>query len=101
MKKIYRFFVYILASDTGTIYIGVTNNLIRRITEHKNCINKESFTKKYNCNKLVYFEEYDYISSAVKREKQLKKWSREKKEKLVKMQNPYWEDLYQRISFFL
>jgi len=84
--------VYIIASDSGTLYIGVTNNLSRRVHEHKQGIVK-GYTKKYKCKKLVYFEEYINIEDAINREKQLKNWNREKKENLIKIKNPHWIDL--------
>ncbi len=86
-------YVYILTNFTNNVmYIGVTNNLQRRIYEHKNKL-VDGFTKKYNVNKLVYFEEYRDIKNAIAREKQLKKWRREKKNILVETQNADWEDL--------
>ncbi|MFA5917685.1 MAG: GIY-YIG nuclease family protein [Candidatus Gracilibacteria bacterium] len=87
-----NYYVYILASNSGTLYIGVTNNLERRISEHKNGL-IEGFTKKYNCNKLVYFENTNNIISAIEREKQLKGLLRKKKEDLIKSINPNWLDL--------
>ena len=86
-----KYFTYIMASRTGTLYIGVTNNLRRRVWEHKKGLIKV-FTKKYRCDKLVYFEEYNNISEAITREKQLKKWNRAKKQELIKTENPHWED---------
>ncbi len=87
------YYVYILSSNNNsTIYIGVTNNLTRRIYEHKNHTIK-GFTKKYNVNKLVYFEETNDINSAIEREKQLKSWSRERKNTLINSINPDWNDL--------
>jgi len=81
-----------MASLSGTLYIGVTNNLKRRIYEHKqNLI--EGFSKKYSCTKLVYMEEFKDINEAISREKQLKKWRREKKEWLIKTINSSWKDL--------
>jgi len=74
------------------MYIGVTNNLERRVYEHKNKLVK-GFTKKYNCTKLVYFEETNDIHIALDREKQLKKWRREKKDILVNQNNSLWKDL--------
>ena len=65
MKKIYRFFIYILASDSGTLYVGLTNNIYRRIEEHKTKANKKSFSSKYKCYKLVYFEEHRYVNNAI------------------------------------
>jgi putative endonuclease len=74
------------------MYIGMTNNLERRLFEHKNKIN-DGFTKKYNVNKLVYFEETSDVHAAIDREKQIKKWRREKKNNLVLNLNPQWKDL--------
>lgn len=90
MKK---YFVYIMASDSGTLYIGVTNNLIRRVYEHKNIL-IEGFTSKYKCHKLILYEEYGDIRDALSREKQFKNWRREKKENLISKFNPQWQDLY-------
>ena len=88
----YNFYVYILSSESGTLYIGVTNNLYRRLSEHKqNLIT--GFTEKYNCHKLVYYEHYTDIVVAIDREKQLKKWNRNKKQNLIKSINPQWNDL--------
>ncbi len=81
-----------MSSDSGTLYIGVTNNLARRAFEHRNKL-VEGFTSKYNCHKLIYFEEYTDVMEAISREKQLKGWSRSKKEKLIKIKNPTWRDL--------
>jgi len=86
-----------MASPSGTLYIGMTNNLIRRVLEHKNKIN-EGFTEKYSCNKLIYFEHYSYVYDAINREKQLKKWNRKKKQALIKTMNPGWIDLYYEIT---
>lgn len=93
MKKYYNFYVYIVASLRGTLYIGVTNNLFRRVSEHKDG-KIEGFSKRYCCNKLVYYEHYEYIYNALEREKEIKKWRREKKENLIKTINPHWKDLY-------
>lgn len=86
------FWVYIMASKTGTLYLGMTNNLQRRVYEHKQGI-IEGFSKKYACTKLVYFEKYVEVNGAIIREKQLKKWRRNKKEWLIKRINPGWIDL--------
>jgi putative endonuclease len=87
------FFVYILASkNQGVLYIGVTNNLTRRVQEHKAGV-IEGFTKKYFVYKLVYFETYTSVLEAIKREKQLKKWNREWKVSLIEKENPNWFDL--------
>lgn len=83
------YFVYIVASQkNGTIYIGVTNNLPRRIWEHKNKV-IEGFTEKYNVDKLVYYEQTENIESALNREKQLKKWNRAWKLRLIEEKNPF------------
>ncbi len=87
------YYVYILASDrNGTLCIGVTNDLKRRIDEHKNGL-IEGFTKKYNVYMLVYFETTENIESAITREKQLKEWQRAWKLRLIEKNNPQWEDL--------
>ena len=93
MAKDHNYYVYIMASFSGTIYIGVTNDLIRRTLEHKSG-KVEGFTKKYNCKKLIYYEYFNDINSAIEREKVLKKWRREKKENLIKTMNPAWADLF-------
>ncbi len=80
----------------GTLYIGVTSNLVRRVFEHKNGM-VEGFTKKYNVHKLVYYEHTGDINGAINREKQLKKWRREWKLKLIEESNPEWKDLYQEL----
>jgi len=90
------FYVYILASESGTLYIGITSDLVKRIWEHKND-QAESFTKKYGCKKLIYYEQFQDAENAILREKQLKKWTRKKKEKLIKQMNPGWIDLYASI----
>lgn len=91
------YFVYILASKrNGTLYIGVTGDLIQRIDQHKNKI-ADGFTKKYGVDKLVYFEETTEIESAILREKQLKKWNRSWKLALIEKQNPNWDDLFYKI----
>jgi putative endonuclease len=87
------YYIYILTNKkNGTLYIGVTNNLTRRIYEHRNGTIK-GFTKKYNLNKLVYFEQLNDISFAILREKRLKKWNREWKVQLIEKINPEWKDL--------
>lgn len=84
--------VYIMASKSGTLYVGVTHDLENRVWEHKNNI-YEGFTKKYQCHKLVYFEDHDLHIEAIDREKQIKKWRRGKKQALIKTLNPGWQDL--------
>ena len=87
------YFVYMLTNwDDSVLYIGVTGNLQRRLYEHRMGF-VEGFTKKYNVHKLVYFEQTTDVYSAISREKQLKKWSRQKKNILVNSINPQWQDL--------
>ncbi len=87
-----RYYVYILTSNTGTLYIGVTNDLQRRIYEHK-CGLIEGFTKKYSVRRLVYYEETTEITEAITREKEIKKWRRSRKIDLIKSMNSEWKDL--------
>ena len=88
------YYVYVLASQrNGTLYVGVTSNLIKRIWEHKNKA-IEGFTQKYNVDKLVYFEQYHDPENAIKREKRLKKYDRRWKLELIEKENPEWRDLY-------
>ena len=89
-----QFYVYILASKrNGTLYIGVTNDLIRRVYEHKNDL-AAGFTKKYGVHRLVWYEQCDEIAPAIQREKRLKKWNRQWKIELIEKDNPDWNDLY-------
>ena len=89
--------VYILASQThGTIYTGVTSNLIKRLYEHKNDL-IDGFTKKYQVHRLVYFEQLDDMQNAITREKQIKSWKRQWKIELIEKSNPEWQDLYDNI----
>lgn len=89
-----NYYVYILANKPhGTLYIGVTSNLIQRIWQHKNA-STPGFTKKHNINRLVYFEVHEDIYAAIKREKQLKKWRRQWKVELIEQGNRKWSDLY-------
>jgi putative endonuclease len=81
----------------GTLYIGVTNDLVRRVYEHKQGL-VEGFTKKYNVNRLVFFEETNDVESAITREKQMKKWMRQWKIELIEKMNPEWKDLYGEIA---
>jgi len=92
------FYVYILASRIGgTLYIGVTNDLIRRVVEHR-LKSVKGFTKKYEVDRLVYFEQFDDVENAIRREKQLKKWNRAWKIRLIEEVNPNWDDLYSGIA---
>ncbi|MGA2173062.1 MAG: GIY-YIG nuclease family protein [Sedimentisphaerales bacterium] len=89
-----EYFVYILASKrNGTLYIGVTNNLLKRVDEHKNNL-IPGFTNKYGVHNLVYYERYNDIYDAIAREKRMKKWKREWKMELIEKSNPEWRDLY-------
>ena len=93
-----QYYVYILASnDNRVIYTGVTNNLIRRVYEHKNSLDKKSFTSRYCVHKLVYFEYTSDVTAAIEREKQIKGWNRKRKNKLVESKNREWKDLYQSL----
>ncbi len=84
------------SQKNGTLYVGVTSDLIKRVHQHKNG-NHDSFTKKYNVNQLVYYEEIKDINSAIKREKGLKSWHRRWKIGLIEEKNPDWKDLYSEI----
>jgi len=92
-----QFYVYILASKrNGTLYTGVTSDLIKRVWQHKHHM-VEGFTKKYRVKKLVYYEVHDNTESAITREKQIKKWRRKWKLRLIEEKNPQWTDLYDEI----
>ncbi len=91
------YFVYVLTSKKyGTLYVGVTDNLVRRVYEHKNNL-VEGFIKKYNVHQLVYYEVFDDISEAIVKEKQLKKWKRYWKIQIIEKFNSEWKDLYEEI----
>ena len=93
-----KYYVYILTNKYCTVlYTGVTKDLIRRVYEQKNHLDKDSFTTKYNVTRLVYFEETFDVRAAIEREKQIKSWNREKKTFLIMSINPNWIDLYPRI----
>lgn len=97
MKK--ECYIYFLTNQHHTVlYIGVTNDVVRRVVEHKAGINQKSFTFQYNCDKLVYYEAYTQPKEAIAREKQLKNWKREWKDELIKGFNPQWEDLSREIG---
>lgn len=88
------YFIYIMASKkNGTLYIGVTNDLVRRVFEHKEDV-IEGFTKKYKVHRLVYYEHTNDIQSAIEREKMIKRWKRQWKINLIRQKNPDWDDLY-------
>ena len=88
----HTYYVYLLASQSGTLYVGVTKDLEHRVHQHKTG-QIAGFTKKYNVNKLIYYEEFQFINDAIAREKQIKGWSRKKKLALFEESNPQWEDL--------
>ena len=93
-----QYYVYILTNTNHTVlYTGVTNDLIRRMYEHKNHLDKGSFTAQYNVEKLVYYEIASDIEAAIAREKQIKGWSRKRKNKQIDSRNPNWIDLYETI----
>ena len=90
-----NYYVYILTNkNKNVLYTGITNDLIRRLYEHKNHLDKNSFTSKYNVTELVYFEETFDVHAAIEREKQIKSWSRNRKTDLIFGFNPHWVDLY-------
>ncbi len=93
-----QFWVYILASKPGgTLYVGVTNDLIRRVYEHREGL-ADGFTKRYGVKMLVYYEQHDTAAAAIQREKNIKHWSREWKIGLILSLNPQWRDLYHDIT---
>jgi putative endonuclease len=87
-----EYYTYIMTNKSGTLYIGVTNDIERRVWEHKNGTN-EGFTKRYAMDRLLYYEDYPDPTAAIQREKQLKGWLRKKKIDLIREMNPRWEDL--------
>ncbi len=92
-----EYYIYLLTNQNlNVLYTGVTNNLIRRVYEHKNKM-VDGFTKQYNVDRLVYYETYSEIYDAITREKQIKKWSRKKKNDLINQMNPQWGDLYETL----
>ena len=97
MPKEHHYYIYIVASRSRTLYIGVTNNLSARISDHREGT-LDGFTKKYRIHRLVYFERFQYIGNAIAREKELKGWLREKKVALITAANPTWEDLYLELA---
>jgi putative endonuclease len=91
-RREYRFYTYILGSLSGTLYIGMTNNLARRVWQHKQH-EIAGFTARYEVDRLLYFESFDDVRRAINREKQLKGWTRQKKIALIEALNPSWTDL--------
>jgi putative endonuclease len=97
LGKEHRYFVYILASvPYGTLYVGVTGNLVGRVGEHKEDL-RDGFTQKYGVHMLVWFEEYGDVHDAIRREKNIKKWRRAWKIELIEKMNPEWKDLFSGI----
>ena len=93
-----RYYVYILSNKyCNVLYTGVTSNLLRRVYEHKNHLDPDSFTSKYNVTRLVYYEETTDVKVAIEREKQIKGWNRNRKTSLIMERNPKWIDLYHQI----
>jgi putative endonuclease len=93
--KEYEYFVYIVCSRSGTLYIGMTNSIYKRALQHKRG-EIEGFASKYRCDRLVWYESYDDVRKAIDREKQLKRWRRAKKIALIESKNPRWEDLAEK-----
>ncbi len=87
-----HYYVYIMASRTHVFYVGVTNNLVRRVRQHKERVH-DGFTARYNVDRLVWYERWHYVRNAIAREKQIKPWRREKKIGLIEAPNPTWQDL--------
>ena len=92
-----EYYVYMTNSHRNLIYTGITNDLVRRVYEHKHHLDKGSYTDRYNIEYLVYFESTSDVNAAIEREKQIKGWNRKKKDKLVSSKNPNWVDLYDKI----
>ena len=93
-----QYYVYILTNAHKTVlYTGVTNDLIRRVYEHKHHLDKGSFTSQYNVENLIYYESTSDAVAAIEREKQIKSWNRKRKIKLIEHKNPNWDDLYPTI----
>ena len=95
--KEHRYYVYIVSSGSGTLYIGMTNSLDRRILEHKSG-EVEGFSSQYHCDRLLYYETFDDVHKAIGREKQLKGWRRAKKIALIESMNPRWADLAEKLG---
>ncbi len=93
------YFVYLLANESNVaLYTGVTNDLIRRVYEHKQQTDPKSFTARYHIHKLVYYEACTDVRAAIEREKQIKGWNRKRKNALVERMNPEWKDLYDSLE---
>jgi putative endonuclease len=93
-----NYYVYMLANNTKTtLYVGVTNDLVRRVYEHRQEFDPKSFTSRYHVHQLVYYEATSDVHAAIEREKQIKGWNRRRKNELVTRFNPEWQDLYPSI----
>lgn len=99
MIRQHNYYVYIMSSINKVLYIGVTNDLVRRTIQHRSGLH-DGFTKKYNCKRLVYYEHFIDINQAIHREKELKGWKRNRKIDLIEKENPNWLDHYQTIVTF-
>ena len=95
-RRDYHFWVYILASRSRTLYIGMTNSLVSRTATHLDNL-PGTFTARYSIHRLVYYEYFQYVRSAIRREKELKHWTRKQKLELIERANPTWEDLYLKL----
>ena len=93
MQRRREYFVYIIGNEGGMLYVGVTNNLERRMREHKTRFNPQSYAARWGIHRLLYYESFRYILDAIAREKQIKKYRRQKKIKLIESMNPTWHDL--------
>ena len=92
------YYVYMLTNaHRNFLYTGITNDLVRRVYEHKNHLDKGSYTDRYNIEYLVYYESTSDVTAAIEREKQIKGWNRKRKDKLIASKNPNWDDLYEKI----
>jgi putative endonuclease len=96
-RREYHFWVYILASRSRTLYVGMTNSLVRRTATHREGV-PGTFSGRYAIHRLVYYEFFQYVSNAIGREKELKHWTREQKVELIERVNPTWEDLYPTVA---
>ena len=93
-----EYYVYMLANaNRNVLYTGVTNDLVRRVYEHKHHLDKGSYTDRYNVEYLVYYKSTSDVKAAIEREKQIKGWNRKRKDKLIAGKNPNWDDLYEII----
>ena len=95
-----EYYVYMMSNThRNVLYTGITNDLVRRVYEHRNHLDKGSYTDRYNAERLVYYESTPDVRAAIEREKQIKGWNRKRKDKLVESKNPNWDDLYEMILY--